>query len=528
MTRAAEDNEAMGGRPDAIPRRQFLQTAAAGVAVAGSAGILAACSSSTATTTSSAKTVRRGGTLIAGITGGSTVETMNPYGAIRNIGVFGVYENLTAFDNNAHVQPLLAEDLTPNSNATSWTMRIRRGVTFHNGQELTAVDVIASLRRILNPTSPGASSVASIDAAGLRQLDKYTVQIPCKTPFSTLPETLTGVYFLITPDQFDPNKPNGTGPFKFKSATPGVQCTLLRNENYWQTGIPYLDKLVFSEFADETSQVNALLSGTVGLVNSLSYPSLKTIKGAGDTAWIVNGGLWTPFYMRVDQPPFNDVRVRQAMRLIPDRPQMLELIFGDLGIVANDLFSVFDPDYDSGLPQRHQDLDQAKFLLKQAGQENLSVQLVTADVAEGTLECAQVLKQQALGAGVNISLNEVTVSEMYGPKFLSWTFAQDFWGFYDYLPQVAMATLDTAPFNECHFDNTRYNSLYGQALATTDPAKVKTIVQDMQEIDYNSGGYIIPYFCPNIDASLKTVHGVQESKVGRPFGNYNYRTFWVE
>src|SRR5436305_6808996 len=106
--------------------------------------------------------------------------------------------------------------------------------------------------------------------------------------------------------------------------------------------------------------------------------------------------------MRVDQAPFSDVRVRQAMRLIVNRPQMVEQVLSGQGRIANDMYSPFDPFYASSLPQRHQDIEQAKALLKQAGHENLSVTLTTAPVFQGIVQAAQVFAQQASQAGVNV------------------------------------------------------------------------------------------------------------------------------
>src|SRR6201985_2490738 len=106
--------------------------------------------------------------------------------------------------------------------------------------------------------------------------------------------------------------------------------------------------------------------------------------------------------MRVDMAPFTDVRVRQAFRLMVDREKMNRLVFGGHGTHGNVVFSIWDTDYDHSLPQRQQDIAQAKSLLKQAGHENLTIQLVTADIAQGTVNMAQLLAQDAAQAGVTV------------------------------------------------------------------------------------------------------------------------------
>jgi peptide/nickel transport system substrate-binding protein len=115
------------------------------------------------------------------------------------------------------------------------------------------------------------------------------------------------------------------------------------------------------------------------------------------------------------------------MRLIVDRKQLIQQALSGQGRVANDLYAPFDPAYNKGLAQREQDLEQAKSLLKQAGQSDLRVELVTAPVFHGIVEAAQVLAEQAKGAGVTISVRKVDPGTYYGDNYLKWRFAQDYW-----------------------------------------------------------------------------------------------------
>ncbi len=350
--------------------------------------------------------------------------------------------------------------------------------------------------------------------------------MPCKTPFSTFVELLGAYYYAIVPVGYDPKAPVGTGPFKYKSFTPDEASTFVRNENYFETGLPYLDAVTISEFTDETSQLNALSSGQVDVIDLLSATSISAVQSSQNSVLISKGGGWTPFTMRVDQPPFNDVRVRQAMRLIVDRHQMLELNFLGHGTIGNDLFAIWDPVYDHAIPQRQQDIAQAKYLLKKAGRENLSIELIATPLAQGTVAAAQVLAQQAKAAGVTVTLRQLTTTGFFD-EYLKWVFSQDFWYYNPYFPQVAQATLSTAPFNECHFNNSSYNSLYQQALSTLDASKRAAIAHEMQVIDYNEGGYIIPYFPPVIDAFSKKVNGLVPSKTGLPLSGFNFKQLWL-
>jgi peptide/nickel transport system substrate-binding protein len=517
-------------------RRNFLKAGLAGSLAVGTGGLLSACGTGNtikAFTTSTAGKPRHGGTLRAGLTGGSTADTLNPLNAITNVDfsrIDNLYEPLVGLTPDAQPVNVLAEELTANPKATEWTIRIRQGVTFHNGKDLTADDVIYTFRTILNPKAPGsaAAGLASIDAKGMTKLDAHTVRIPCRTSFATLGQALAiPGYSDIIPVGFNPAAPVGTGPFRLKSFSPGTQSTFVRYGGYWQTGLPYLDEIVITDYADQTSQVNALLANQVDVVNLLSADVISEVQGEGKNILLSAGGGWNPFTIRVDTAPFSDVRIRQALRLVVDRPQMLDLVFGGFGTLGNDVFGIWAPEYDHSLPQRHQDIDQAKSLLKAAGAEGLHVTLVTSDIAAGTVLAAQVFAQQASAAGISVSVDDVTVNDFYGTNYLKWPFAQDYWFYNFYLPQVSLATLPTASFNETHWNNSRYNSLYAQAIAAGDAALRTEIAHEMQQIEYDEGGYIIPFFPPVVDGFGTNVGGLVPSKIGLSLNAYDFKNVWL-
>ncbi len=519
-----------------LSRRDFVKTAVTGSLALGTAGLVGACGSSgrsPSPAVAGGGKPKNGGTLRAGITGGSSSDTLDPLNAITNADfsrINNLFEPIVGMTPDAQTVLVLAEELTPNSTATQWTLRLRQGITFHNGKDLTADDIIYTFRTILNPKAPAAAAagLSSIDAAAMTKLDKHTVRIPCKTPFGILNQALAiPTYSDIIPVGFNPKAPVGTGPFKLKSFTPGTQSTFARYDGYWQRGLPYLDEVVITDYSDETSQVNALLAGQVDVVNLLSADVISEVQGQGKKILISAGGGWNPFTMRVDSSPFSDPRVRQAMRLVVDRKQMLDLVFGGHGTLGNDLFGIWAPEYNHSLPQRQQDIGQAKSLLKAAGHAGLTTQLVTADIAAGTVKGAQVLAQQASLAGIKINVRQVTVSEFYGSSYLKWVFAQDYWYYNFYVPQVSLATLPAAPFNETHFNNPRYNSLYREAIATVDAAKRTQLAHEMQQIDYTDGGYIIPFFPPVIDGYGANVRGLVPSKAGLSLNSYNFGRVWL-
>jgi peptide/nickel transport system substrate-binding protein len=524
-----------------ITRRTLLENAAKGGLAVGAGGLIAACGSSSTSSSSaatsgsatSAGTPKHGGILHAGLTGGSSSDTADPNTIVNNTDyarAANLYEGLVWLDANAQQYYRLAEEMTPNKDASVWTIRLRQGVTFHDGKDVTAEDLMFSISRVLNPKAPGeaANALHGIIVSGIKKVDNRTITVPFSKPYSTFPESLANnITVYVLPVGYDPKKPIGTGPFKLASFTPGQQTILARNENYWNAPLPYVDQVIMTNYADETSQVNALLSGQVDVVNLLSQSTIGTVTASGKKVVVSNGGGWNPFTMRVDAPPFNDVRVRQAFRLAVDREKMLQTVFGGHGTIGNDIFAIWSSDYDRSIPQRQYDPEQAKSLLKAAGHENLSIQLVTSDIAQGVINMAQVYASQAAAAGINAKLNRVTVTDFYGPNYLKWVFAQDYWYYAPYFPQVNQATLPTSPFNECHFNNPKYISLYNKGLATLEVAKRTEIAHEMQMIDYNEGGYIIPFFPAVIDGYAPKVNGIMQSKSGSSFNNWDFEHMWL-
>src|SRR5262249_25532846 len=266
------------------------------------------------------------------------------------------------------------EDISPHGSTSNWVITLRKGITFHDGKPLTADDVIFTLQRIVNGKLTGSTPLGPIDVKGLKALDTRTVQVPMTSPYGSLVDQLAYWYYLyIVPAGFNPSKPNGTGSFKYQSFTPGQRSVFVRNPNYWKSGLPYVDSVTIIDFSDSASLQNALTTGVIHGAGALEGPQISVLKTTSGMQTVVSRtGAITPFTMRVDQAPFNDVNVRQAMRLLVDRPQLINSALNGYATVGADVFSPYDPNYDAAL-HRSQDIGQAKFLLKKAGQQNLAV-----------------------------------------------------------------------------------------------------------------------------------------------------------
>ncbi|HEV7912183.1 MAG TPA: ABC transporter substrate-binding protein, partial [Albitalea sp.] len=503
-------SEARSAWLDDMTRREALRKAIAGGAALSASGLLAACGGSSGGSSSGASSssgaaaapakLRTGGVLRIGATGGGAKDTIDAHLPTTDPDImrqWNMYESLAVRSPDfSKLDMLVAESIEPvGAKPNAWTVRLKDGIEFHNGKTVGADDVIFSLKRITDPKAPktGNSSLSYIDRDNLKKIDERTVRIPLKLTNAAFPDDLGQYFNAIVPTDYDPKKPVGTGPFKFQSFTPGQRSVFVKNPNYWQTGRPYADQLVIIDFTDDTARTNALLGGQVEAINNLPASQVAAIKGNPNLK-VLNSptGAWQPFTMRIDAAPFDDVKVRQAFRLIVDRDQMIQQVLSGFGSVANDLYGRYDPAYAKDLPQRKQDLEQAKSLLKSAGKEGLTVELVTAPVFQGVVEAAQVFAEQAKGAGVNVKVRKVDTGSFYDPdKYLKYPFAQDFWASRAYLAQVAQGDLPNSPFNETHWGKGKFQSLINQARGEVDDAKRADILHQAQQMQYDQGGYII-------------------------------------
>jgi peptide/nickel transport system substrate-binding protein len=228
--------------------------------------------------------------------------------------------------------------------------------------------------------------------------------------------------------------------------------------------------------------------------------------------------------MRVDLPPFDNPDVREAFRLIVDREQIIKIALDGYGAVGNDVCARWDGSTE--MFHRSRDIGRARALLKKAGQEKLTVELTTADIANGVVQAAQVFARQALDAGVTVKVRQVMPDVFFGQQFLTWPFAQDFWTLKAYLGQVELCLLPDSQFNETHWRDPAYVVLYNEALATVDPAKRAELVRQMQTIDFERGGYIIPSHNQIVDLVAPHVRGLSPGTFFA-MGDYDFGKLWL-
>lgn len=532
-----------------LTRRQFLTGAALSTAavIAGGCGSTAHSSSTPQTHnsgTSQASTgasgtgggsgPKPGGTFRIGVNGGSSAETLDPLNAVTTIDlarVAQINETLLYFDNNFHRQYLLAESLEPNANATTWTLRLRDGIEFHNGKSLTAEDVVYTVQRIINPKSPAADAGAfsTLESSGLKAVDKRTVQFTFTAPYSYFPDVLAlGATnaVRIVPVGFNVKAPVGTGPFVYDSFTPGQESEFTRNPSYWQSGKPYFDAVHVLDLNDDSARLNALQSGNVDAIIDVPPNAAKTLQSNGLSLLNSPTAGFNPLVMRCDTAPFNDINVRQAMRLIAGRPQIINAALDTYGNQANDLYGRYDPDYDRSLPQRQQDIQQAKKLLAKSGKDGMSVSLTTSNIAAGEIAAATVFAQQASAAGIKVTINQVEPTDFWSKSFMKAPFTVSNWASRTFLLQASASMMPNAPYNETHWSNAKWWKYVKEATAATKPGLLKELIHEAQTIEWKEGGYINWGWYNTLDGHSTKVHGFTPCATGLDFNSLAFKDGW--
>ena len=509
---------------DGVDRRNFLQGAAGGT--------LAMTLGLTPSASAVASTPKRGGHLRVAILGGSSTETLDPHTGLVQpdfARTLALFEPLIEMQADTSLKFALAESMEPNADATEWTIRLRKGIRFHDGKPLRSNDVAYTFRRIVDPKAPlsGSSTLALLDVDKIIIVDDLTLRVPMKKPFAILKESVCfAVYYGIVPEGFDPHNPVGTGPFRTESFTPGQESTFTRFEDYWGAA-PHIDKLTISSFPSDVAAFNALQSGQI---DAFAYAPLSLVRQVEAQkslkALVSEAGQIIPFTMRVDTPPFDNPDVRKAFRLLVNREQMIKVALSGYGVVGADVSSLWDPNYEPSL-HRSQDIDQAKFLLRKAGQQDLSVELVTSDFANGVTQMAQVFARQASAAGVTVNVRQVTTDVFYGDQYLKWPFAQDLYLYFPYLVFLTQSLLPKSPYNQTHWVDPTYANLFERAVGTVDEAKRKDLVHELMRIDFTDGSYIIPSFNKTVDLLAHNVEGLTPAKTGYALGNFAWRTVWL-
>ena len=521
----------------AITRRSLLERAiASGAVVGGLPALLAACgssgSSSSATSATTSGAPHRGGTLRVGHVGGGDAEVLDPakqLSPIDSARALNLFDGLTAPRPDGTIDYRLAESMTPNADATVWQIKLRKGVTWHNGKPLTADDVLYTFRRNITKNLVGGAILNQVDLKRTRKVSDSELEVGLVRGVGEFPRYVSTHLLMITPDGEETfNPPIGTGPFKFVSWTVGQRSQFARNPDYWEHGKPYVAELEQLSIPDNSARLNALVGSQIDALEFLDYSQAKA-QASSSTMQLVQAkyGTYLPIYIRIDTPPFNDVNVRTALKLAVDRPQEVNVATLGFSVISNDLFGQGTPTYDTSITQRTYDPEQAKSLLQRAGHSNLSVTLIASTEAPGMLESATAYAAQAKAAGISINLHQVQASDLFNSSlyYLKVPFSQTQWTHMTWEENVLQSLLTTAPYNETHWKKPEFDAAFYKAQGTLDASSRLEQFHALQQQVWDEGGYVIWGNPTTVDAVSTNLRGVVPSPYYN-LGRYEFKEYW--
>ncbi len=513
-----------------VSRRRFMEgTVAAGVTVAGA--------SSMWSSKVQAATPKRGGTMRVGMHDGNTSDSLDP-GTTESVYMIQLNHAsrsyLTEITETNGLGPDMADSWSASTDAKVWRFELAKGVTFHNGKTFTSVDAVASLNYHRGETKSAAKALLT-DVESIKTDGDNAIIITMKSGNADLPFLLGDYHLPMLPakgDGIDWESGTGAGPYKIVSHNAGVSTELVRHDGYHRDGLAHFDGVNLTVLNDPNSRQSALITGEVDVISDVD---LKTVGLLGRAPGIeidnVASGSHVTLPMFCDTEPFKSNHVRMALKLSIDRQAILDKILYGYGSIGNDHPIGASVPYHADLPQRSYDPDKAKWHLKEAGQENLSVSLSATDsVMSGAVDMCTLYKEQASKAGINIDVVREPSDGYWSNVWLKKPFVFVQWGARP-TPDVmfSLAYKDDAAWNEGHWQNVRFNELLRAAKSELDQAKRTEMYKEMQMLCSDDGGTIVPFFRNRVSARRSNLkHGPNIAGNWEMDGARSYQRWWFD
>ncbi len=522
-------------------RRQFLRW----VTLAGGGALLTSCAPAvqspvpgatpmaTEPSAMSGTQPNRGGTVRWAMTR-EAAGAFDPALAVGSTGWYNhwVYESLVGIDASySQLVRRLATSWEPDEEGKVWTFDLRKNVKFHHGREFVAADVIHTFERILDPDFGSSANVIFSQIEDLTVVDDHTVRFALSSANADFPSQLSNWNARIVPhdlsDEEIEREPRGTGPFTIDEYAHADRIAFYKFDDYWLEDKPYVDQVEFVTIPEATTLANALRAGEVDVYHLVTNQMIEVLREDPEIAIVPTPPMDKhQIYMQIDQPPFDDDRVRRAFKLIGDRVAMTEVAWPDMPATPDDDNPVvpanrFHIDTDIW----NQDLDEARRLLSEAGYEDgLEVTLWTMNDEPGVLEFALLFADWAKGAGATINVEGVKTDRYYAEQWMQVPFGTVAWSPRSTADeQLRVAYHSEAVWNETHYRDPEFDRLLDDALAELDDDKRAEMYAELQQKIITEGGQIIPYHYARVSATRRAVQNYKP----HPLNGLDPREVWL-
>jgi peptide/nickel transport system substrate-binding protein len=443
-----------------------------------------------------------------------------------------VAEYLTLTDGHNITHPYLLENWETSEDLMTWTLNLRQGIMFNNGDEFNADDVIFTMNEWLNE-DVGSSMLGFIggylSAENIERVDDYTVRLHLSQAEIGVPEHLFHYPALILNHRtFEGDflkAPHGTGPYTLEQFSEGERVLLKRREDYWQMGeddqpLPYLDEMEFINMGQEASAwIAAIQGGEVDYLDTGDFAPPDMYLALKDADGITVNGLPTAvtrvLRMRVDLDPWTDNNVRMALKLCQNREKILSLAFFGEGAEGQDFHVYpFHPEY-CEKPIPAYDPERAKQLLADAGYPNgIDITMAVGSGWPDVVSYAEVLKEDAAAAGFNITLNTMPNSQYWEQwtevdlGITPWTH-RPLGTMVLNLAYIADDQGNPVPWNETRWVDPEFSELLTQANGTVDLEARREIFCQLEQIQAERGSIGIAYWMNIWQIHRNEMHGAE-------------------
>ncbi|BDY31677.1 ABC transporter substrate-binding protein [Mycolicibacterium mageritense] len=507
-------------------RRMFL----GGSLGLGAAAALAACGANDSVPAAGGGEPKPGGTLRVGALGQASNVVSDPFGLLSNDSDMLImslaYDPLTVPARSPNVAPRLAASWSADARQQTWTFTLVDGATFHDGSPVRPADVVWSLKTLggLTPWK------VPVDLDSIRPSGPNAVTLRTPTPNSQLPLLLRLMTFTVKEGSTDRSGFVGTGPFRMeRDSYRDGSATLVRNDN-WHGGKPLLDRVIVTRFESTDAMANAILSGQIDVASSVGPLAARSASGRGDLILVRRpNDLSMPIAIRTSDGPFTDPRVREAIRLGVDRQAMVEQILSGYGSVGNDVLGTGDPTY-AQRPQRNRDVSRARKLLTESGFDTgRSYPLITKREVFNEVEAAQLFAAQLRDIGLQIAVEIKESADFYDNYWAkpSAPLATASWPTNDSVMFFASKVLNSeSTSNETAFKHPGFDVAYRAGLAAApDSAAYRDASADLQQIQFDEGGYVLWGMADGLDVARSTVRILPELP---GWGRAQLERTWIE
>ena len=510
-----------------LSRREFLGRSVA-------LGLTAAAAATLYGKALQAATPNKGGTLIAGLVGGESSNSLDPASFASQVPYWwgkAWGDQLVETDpaSGAPV-PGLAESWEGSDDVKTWRFKVRSGVTFHNGKTLDAGDVVATLERHGDENSKSGAlgllgGIEKVSAEG------DTVVVALKEPNADLPLLLSDYHLIIQPGggKDKPDAGIGTGPYVIETTEHGVRYTATKNPNYWRDD-GHFEALELLVTNDATARFAALQSGQVHIVNRVEPKTANLLKAVGGiVVENVGGKGHYVFIAHCNTAPFDNNDLRLALKYAMDREAMVQTVLQGYGTVGNDfpINKAYDL-FPEAIEQRPHDPEKAAFHYKKSGHSG-SILLRTSDVAfPGAIDAAVLYQQQAAQAGITVEVQQEPGDGYWNNVWNVQPFCTSYWGGRPTQDQMySTAYISTADWNDTRFLRPEFDAIIKQARGELDRAKRKELYTAAALLVRDEGGLILPMFNDWIDAHSDKLMGYVKDGSGEQSNGYIMRRAWL-